>query len=420
MSITNMFQFIQESPSAFHAIESSKKILLQDGFSELRETQSWNLERGGKYFVTRNDSSLIAFVLPMDPFKGFHIIASHSDSPSFKLKENAEMTVENCYVKLNVERYGGMIMSTWFDRPLSIAGRVFVKQGNDLISKLVHIEEDLLIIPNLAIHQNRDANDGMKYNAQLDVCPLVSTNVSKDMILSYVAKNLNVSIEDILGQDLFLYVREEGKIVGMEQDFILCPRLDDLACAYLSLEALLDSSAKDYVTMSFILDNEEVGSGTKQGADSDFIKNTLKRITYNLGGNEENYMQAVANSFMVSADNGHALHPNYTAKADPTNRPALNKGIVLKFAANQKYTTDAYSASVIKKICMDSNVPYQTFFNRSDTMGGSTLGNIVTSQVSVAAADIGLPQFAMHSAVESAGALDISFMKTFMTEFYNS
>lgn len=416
--VEGLFSFIDKSPSPFHAIEAMKEMLTEEGFIEVQENKSWELKKGGSYFVVRNDSAIIAFQLPNEEVKGFHMVASHSDSPSFKIKENAELTLDKAYTKLNVEKYGGMIMSSWFDRPLSVAGRVYVSTEQGIEKKMIHFDEDLLVIPNLAIHMNREVNNGVKYSAQTDMCPVLSTTADKAQFATLLSEKAGVNAEDVLGQDLYLYTRQKGLVVGADKDMIMSPRLDDLECAYGSMQALIESTPDKFVNICAVLDNEEVGSGTRQGADSDFLYSTLKRIVYAMGGNEETYMQAVAESFLISADNAHAIHPNHPEKADPTNRPVLNGGIVIKYSGNQKYTSDAFSGSVMKKLCMDADVPYQVFYNHSDVLGGSTLGNISTAHVSVASVDIGLPQLAMHSAVETAGVKDIEYLIKALKEFY--
>ncbi len=416
--VEGLFSFIDKSPSPFHAIDALKDKLSGAGFIEIFENTSWNLEKGGSYFVVRNDSAIIAFQVPTEEFAGFHMTASHSDSPSFKIKENAELTIGEAYTKLNVEKYGGMIMSSWFDRPLSAAGRIFVDTEHGVEKRMIHFDDDLLVIPNLAIHMNRDVNNGIKYSAQTDMCPVLSTHADKEQFQELLAKQAGVKAEDILGQDIYLYTRQKGLVLGTDKDMILSPRLDDLECAYGSMQALTESKPDRFINVCAVLDNEEVGSGTKQGADSDFLYSTLKRIVYALGGSEERYMQAVAESFLISADNAHAVHPNHPEKADPTNRPVLNGGIVIKYSGNQKYTSDAFSGSVMKKLCKDAKVPYQVFYNHSDMPGGSTLGNISTAHVSASSVDIGLPQLAMHSAVETAGVKDIGYLVRVLKEFY--
>ena len=377
-------------------------------------------EKGKKYYVTRNLSSVIAFKIPQNDFKSFHIVASHSDSPTFKIKENAEIEVNNKYVKLNTEKYGGMICSTWFDRPLSIAGRILVKENNAVKTHLVNIDKDLVIIPNLAIHMNREVNDGYKYNAQIDMLPLYGDNSSKGSLMKTIAKEVNVEEESILGTDLFLYNRMNGTKIGSNEEYISSPRLDDLECAFTSLSAFLSENTSNSASVYCVFDNEEVGSGTKQGADSTFLYDVLRRINISLGKTEEDYYRLISSSFMVSADNAHALHPNYTDKSDLTNKVYMNDGIVIKYNANQKYTTDAVSASIFKTICDSVDVPYQTFTNRSDILGGSTLGNISNAHVSLNTIDIGLAQLAMHSTYETAGAKDVTYMIDAIKAFYNT
>ena len=418
--VEELFQFIENSPSCFHAIETIRKKLNAEGFIELVEGRSWQIEKGKKYYVTRNLSSIIAFKIPENDFKNFHIVASHSDSPTFKIKENAEIEVNNKYVKLNTEKYGGMICSTWFDRPLSIAGRILVKEGNLVKTHLVNIDKDLVIIPNLAIHMNRSVNDGYKYNAQIDMLPLYGDNTSKGSLMKTVAQSVGVEEDSILGTDLFLYNRMRGTKIGANSEYISSPRLDDLECAYASLSAFLSETNSNSASVYCVFDNEEVGSGTKQGADSTLLYDVLRRINMCLGNSEEDYYKLIASSFMISADNAHALHPNYSDKSDPTNKVYINDGIVIKYNANQKYTTDAVSASIFKSICDSVNVPYQTFTNRSDILGGSTLGNISNAHVSLNTIDIGLAQLAMHSTYETAGAKDVTYLIDALKAFYNT
>lgn len=405
-----LIQFIEKSPTCFQAVATMKEILEQEGYSELREKDKWNIEKGGRYFVTRNDSSLIAFTVPKEGLKGFRIMASHSDSPSFKIKDNPEMAVENKYVKLNVERYGGMLCAPWFDRPLSVAGRVVVKENDTFVTKLVDVDRDLLMIPNLAIHMSRQANEGYQYSAQKDMLPLYGEIAAKDTFMETIAQAAGVKAEDILGHDLFLYNRQKGCIWGAQEEFLSIGRLDDLQCAFASLKGFLGGEKKEYAAVHCVLDNEEVGSSTKQGAASTFLYDVLVRMVRGLGMDYEDYLRALADSFMISADNGHALHPNYTEKADPVNRPVLNQGIVIKYSGNQKYCTDAVSAAMFKDLCSQAEVPYQTFTNNSDIPGGSTLGNISNTKVALNSVDIGLPQLAMHSPYETVGVKDTYYL----------
>lgn len=405
-----LIQFIEKSQTCFQAVATMKEILEQEGYSELREKDKWNIEKGGRYFVTRNDSSLIAFTVPKEGLKGFRIMASHSDSPTFKIKDNPEMTVENKYVKLNVERYGGMLCAPWFDRPLSVAGRVVVKEKDEFVTKLVDVDRDLVMIPNLAIHMNRQANEGYQYSAQKDMLPLYGEIAAKDTFMETIAQAAGVKAEDILGHDLFLYNRQKGCIWGAQEEFLSIGRLDDLQCAFASLKGFLGGEKKEYAAVHCVLDNEEVGSSTKQGAASTFLYDVLVRMIRGLGMDYEDYLRALADSFMISADNGHALHPNHAEKSDPVNRPVLNQGIVIKYSGNQKYCTDAVSAAMFKDLCSQAEVPYQTFTNNSDIPGGSTLGNISNTKVALNSVDIGLPQLAMHSPYETVGVKDTYYL----------
>lgn len=401
-----LLKFIQKSPTAFQAIEEMSQRLQKEGFKELKEEKHWDLKAGGNYFVTRNHSAVIAFSIPKKPAWKFHIMASHSDSPALKIKENPEMEVEKAYIKLNVERYGGMLLAPWFDRPLSVAGRLIVRKNGEIQEKLVAVDKELLVIPNLAIHMNREVNDGYKYNVQKDMLPLYSDYDGKGSFMKLMAAETDVAEEDILGHDLFLYDRTPGTVWGANEEFISAPRLDDIQCAFASLEGFLRGERKESIAVHCVLDNEEVGSTTKQGAASTFLKDTLMRINMGLGRTQEEYLMTLADSFMVSADNAHALHPNHTDKTDPVNRPVLNGGIVIKYNANQKYCTDGVSAAIFKDICDRAEVPYQIFVNRSDMAGGSTLGNISNTQVPMKTVDIGLAQLAMHSVYETTGAKD--------------
>ena len=404
-----LLAFLQNSPSCFHAVKNVTDMLTAAGFTEVKEEESWELKAGGRYFVTRNQSSVIAFKIPGKDFKGFQIIASHSDSPAFKIKENPEMEAAHC-IKLNVEKYGGMICAPWFDRPLSIAGRLVVSEGSRLVSKLVNVDRDLVMIPNLAIHMNRQVNDGYAYNAQKDLLPLYGDISAKDTFLDTISKYAGVEKEEILSHDLFLYNRQKGTLWGANEEFLSATRLDDLQCACASLYGLLGADRKQAVSVHCVLDNEEVGSTTKQGAASTFLRDTLFRICTVFGMDTQDYFIALSKSFMISADNAHAVHPNHTDKADPVNRPYLNEGIVIKYNANQKYCTDGISAAMFKDICKQVDVPYQTFTNRSDMAGGSTLGNISNTQVALNTVDIGLPQLAMHSPYETAGVKDTEYL----------
>jgi len=410
-----LLSFLNQSYTAFHAVGYVRNVLKGNGYEEITEGKCWDLKENAKYFVVRNESSVIAFRTVSKDFSGFMIGASHSDSPAFKVKENPEI-IENGYVKLNVEGYGGMLMGPWLDRPLSVAGRVIVQQDGRFLTKLVNVDRDLCMIPNLAIHMDRDANKDHTWNAQTDLLPIIGDATAKGRFMKIVAEAAGVKEEDIIGHDLFLYVREQGSIWGADQEYLSAPHLDDLQCGFADLQGFLQSSQSDSIPMLVIFDNEEVGSSTKQGADSSFLEDTLQRIAKAFN---KDFSVAAASSFMVSADNAHAVHPNHAEKADPVNQPHMNQGIVLKFNANQHYTTDGISAAVFRSLCRSVNVPLQVFTNRSDAKGGSTLGNISNTHVSLNTVDIGLPQLAMHSPYETAGTKDTQYLITAMKEFYS-
>lgn len=424
MHTEELFQFINACPTAFHVVSSMKSLLDEAGYRQLLEGKAWELREGGRYYVIRNGSSLIAFRIPVGGFKGFQIMASHSDAPCLKIKENPEIMAENAYVKLNVEKYGGMICSTWFDRPLSVAGRIVVRTAEGIRSKLVDIDRDLLMIPSLAIHMNREANDGYKIHAQKDMLPLFEMcgegGCDTKTFMDVVAQEAKVSKEDILGSDLYVYNRMPGTIWGANAEFMSSSKLDDLECAYASLKGFLTSETGESIPVHCVYDNEEVGSQTRQGAASTFLSDTLYRIQKALVGDRTEYLRALSSSLMLSADNAHAVHPNYPEKACPTNRPVMNQGIVIKFSGNQRYTSDGVSAGMFRSICQAAGVPVQVFVNHSDIAGGSTLGNISGTQVAVKCVDIGLAQLAMHSAYETGGVKDLEYLIRAAKMFYES
>lgn len=414
----DLLAFLQASPTCFHAVDHFRTILNEHDYIELNEGDAWNLEEGKGYFTVRNESSIIAFRIPKKDFNGFMITSSHSDSPCFKVKENPEI-IKDGYVKLNTERYGGMLLNPWFDRPLSVAGRIIVKEGNQYVTRLVNIDRDYLIIPSVAPHLNRNANNGFVNNAQVDMLPVLGEEEDKGLFMKQIAEVANVSLDDILSTDLFVYPRDKGSIWGASNNYISSPRLDDLQCGFASLQGFLKATKSNSVPVFVSFDNEEVGSGTKQGADSTFLKDVLARINDSCGRTHEQLLTAIASSFMVSADNAHAIHPNHGEMHDPVNHPMMNKGVVVKYNANQKYTTDAVSAAIFKDICAMANVPTQTFVNRSDAPGGSTLGNISNAHVSLNCVDIGLAQLAMHSTFETAGAKDTEYLVSALEKFYS-
>lgn len=412
-----LINFLDKSPNAFFAVDNAAEMLKEAGARELYERDDWSIIPGRKYFVKRNDSAIIAFEIPKKDFAGYMIMASHSDSPVFKIKANEEIVVENKYVKLNIEKYGGMLINPWFDRPLSLAGRVIIKTDEGIRTRLVNIDKDLLIIPSLAIHMDRDANQGHKINVQKELLPLFTDVSSEDKtedkekksrLLGVIALELGIKEEDIIDTDLYLYNRMKASKVGLDGEYISSKGLDDLSSAYASLKGFIDASPESSAAVCAIFDNEEVGSGSKQGAAGTFLKDVIDRI--NEVFSEVSPKRRVDRSYMISADNAHAVHPNFSEKSDPTNRPFLNQGIVIKYSANQKYTTDAVSSAIFKTILERNDIPYQTFFNRSDMLGGSTLGNIAQSQISVKSVDIGLPQLAMHSPYETQGAKDTAYL----------
>lgn len=417
-----MLTFLKECPTAFHTVGQVSRELEAHGYQKLWESEDWTLEPGGKYYVTRNDSSILAFSIGMElAHYSYHIVASHSDAPTFKIKEHAELEVRRRYLQLNTEGYGGMLCSTWFDRPLSIAGRVIVKEGDHFATRLVRIARDLLLIPSVAIHMNRSANEGATYNKQVDMLPLFGAGeCQKGTLKRLIASELKVPFSAVYGSDLYLYNRQEPTIWGAKEEFVSSPRLDDLQCAYASLQGFLEGHHPANVNVYACFDNEEVGSKTRQGAGSTFLYDTLRRIHHGLGKSEEDYYRAVAGSLMLSADNAHAVHPNHPEKTDYENCAYLNEGVVIKSHAGQKYTSDALSIALFREICERAEVPVQFFANRSDSASGSTLGNISSEKVSLRSVDIGLAQLAMHSAYETAGVKDTYHMIKAVKQFYSS
>lgn len=413
----DLIHFIAKSPSTFHAVRGIKAALLYAGFTEIREEDTWQIEKGGKYVVTRNGSALMAFTVPEEGAEAFHITASHCDSPAFKIKENPEIA-DGAYVKLNVEGYGGMIMSTWLDRPLSVAGRLLVTENGHLAEKLVAIDGTMLVIPSVAIHMDRSVNQHKEWKVQKDMLPLYGMTGAKTPFMDVIAAAAKVKAEDILAHDLILYSRVPGTIWGEEREFISSPKLDDLQCAFACFRGFTQGQKEKYISVYALFDNEEVGSATSQGAGSTFLANTLERLARSLGYSYDETMAMIARSFMISADNAHSVHPNHPEYADPVNRPVINGGIVIKYSAAQKYATNAFSAAYFKKLCKDHDIPTQTFTNHSDNPGGSTLGNISNTVIAMPTVDIGLPQLAMHSSYETAGVKDTAYLVDAVTKFY--
>ena len=413
-----LLSFIEQSPTAFHAVESAAAILEQEGFSHLCEGDSWNLEAGKGYYVTRNQSSIIAFRVPAAEPTSFMISASHTDSPTFKLKSECESNAFGTYVRLNVEPYGGTIFASWMDRPLSLAGRVILNQNGNFLAKTVKIDRDLVLIPSVAIHMNRSVNTGASYNAAVDMLPLFAkTGETKTSLKALLATELNCSEAEICGMDLYLYNRTPASVWGASEEFFSSPRIDNLMCMYGTLQGFLQATPTSAISVCYAADNEETGSATKQGAGSVFLSDVLSRICEEL---KEDKRRLLASSMMVSADNGHAKHPNHPELSDGQNAPHLNGGVVIKSNAAQKYTTDGISAALFTEICHRAKVPVQYFANRSDMPGGSTLGSISNTQVPLITVDIGMAQLAMHSSYETAGAQDIGYLTKAMTAFYSS
>ncbi len=418
-----LFRYIAACPTAYNAVSHTAALLESEGYAPLCESHEWKLEAGRGYYVTRNGSSLIAFRMPAGDFSGFMMTAAHGDSPTFKIKENAEM-IDGHHLRLSVERYGGMLCATWFDRPLSIAGRVTLRTEKGLTTKTVDLADTHAIIPTVAIHMNRNANDGASYNANVDMIPLLGEASDAGLLRRRVAEDAGVAEDAILTTDLFLYNPQ----LGMEWNgYISAPRLDDLQCAFASLTAFIESGKTDKTEKKpatapvyCLFDNEEVGSHTKQGAASTFLYDVLNRIAVACGLNASEMARRIASSFLVSCDNAHAVHPNHPEYQDKNHAVYMNGGVVIKYNANQKYTTDAVSAGIFGLICERADVPVQRFANRADMAGGSTLGNIANTQVSLNTIDIGIAQLAMHSAYETAGAKDTELMVKALTAFFGT
>ena len=426
--IQNLIDFLNSSPVNFLAVKTTAEILENAGYKPFDATEKMpEWKAGDKFYTTKNDSSIYAFEIGEQPLSeaGFHIICAHCDSPTFRIKPSAEILCEGNVVKLNTELYGGAIMSTWFDRPLSLAGRVIVK-GDDALhpeTRLLHIKRPLLQIPNLAIHFNRQVNDGVKLSKQKDMLPVIgfvsSTLEKENLLLNIIGKEIGVEQNDIIDFDIYLYDTTPACTFGINNEFISAGRLDDLSMVHAGLEALLMSDATPKTTKVLaIFDNEETGSQTKQGAGSPFLANIIQRIVLSQGGSMDDYYRAVEKSFMISADNAHAWHPNYSDKYDPTNHPVMGGGPVIKFNAAQKYASDAMSAAIFANICTEAGVPYQKFVNHSDCAGGSTLGNILASSLPLRGVDMGNPIWAMHSIRETGCNLDHLYCIKAFTKFY--
>ncbi len=423
-----LVDFCYESPTAFHAVASSKKILEENGFKALNEEDDWQLERGGKYYFVRNDSAFIAFIVGTKDIaeSGFKIVGAHNDSPGFRIKPNPEWVSKDHYLRLNTEVYGGPILSTWFDRPLAIAGRVTCKSDNIYKPKerLININKPLAIIPNMAIHLNPNLNNGYVYDKQIDTLPFVGQVNAKFEGKGYLHGLLTVELvvdyDDILDYDLFLYEYQKGCLIGPDNEYISSGRLDNLQSVYAAVNAICQTEKPESTCVIACFDNEEVGSGSRMGADSTMLSDLLERVTFTFGEKRNDYLRALASSFIVSADGAHACHPNLKEKEDPTTRPIVNGGPTIKQSGQRSYTSDSITSSVFRQICERAGVPSQCFVNRSNVKGGSTIGPISASHVSIPSVDVGVPMLAMHSIREMCGVKDNYYMLKALKSFFSN
>ena len=422
-----VIEFIDESPSTYHVVKNCSDILDENGFERIMPREKWEIKKGGKYFLKKSSSTIIAFTVgeDFDVKNGFKIFGAHTDSPCFRIKPNPEIITENV-VRLNTEIYGGPILSTWFDRPLSIAGRVIVKGEDSFFPRTVKIkiDEPLLTIPNLAIHQNREVNNGVKIDKQNDVLPVISLinkNFEREGYLERVIlEKTGIKKEDIIDFDLYLYATEKGCLLGANEEFMSSPKIDNLASVYTGLIGLLEAEEnQDRINIFVAFDNEEIGSATKQGADSNYLLNTLERISLALGLSRGDFLQMLESSYILSADAAHAAHPAHLGKTDPTNRGKINEGISIKISAKQKYTSDGYSIAVIKQLIEGTEIQIQPFVNESNELGGSTIGPISSTHLDIDGVDLGVPMLAMHSVRELCGIFDVFYLKELAKEFFS-
>ena len=422
-----VIEFIDESPSTYHVVKNCSDILDENGFERIMPREKWEIKKGGKYFLKKSSSTIIAFTVgeDFDVKNGFKIFGAHTDSPCFRIKPSPEIVIENV-VRLNTEVYGGPILSTWFDRPLSIAGRVIVKGENSFFPRTVKIkiDEPLLTIPNLAIHQNREVNNGVKIDKQNDVLPVISLinkNFEREGYLERVIlEKTGIKKEDIIDFDLYLYATEKGCLLGANEEFMSSPKIDNLASVYTGLIGLLEAEEnQDRINIFVAFDNEEIGSATKQGADSNYLLNTLERISLALGLSRGDFLQMLESSYILSADAAHAAHPAHLGKTDPTNRGRINEGISIKISAKQKYTSDGYSIAVIKQLIEGTEIQIQPFVNESNELGGSTIGPISSTHLDIDGVDLGVPMLAMHSVRELCGIFDVFYLKELAKEFFS-
>ena len=422
-----VIEFIDESPSTYHVVKNCSDILDENGFERIMPREKWEIKKGGKYFLKKSSSTIIAFTVGenFDVKKGFKIFGAHTDSPCFRIKPSPEIVTENV-VRLNTEVYGGPILSTWFDRPLSIAGRVIVRGEDTFFPKTIkiRIDEPLLTIPNLAIHQNREVNNGVKIDKQNDVLPVISLinkNFEREGYLErIILEKTGIKKEDIIDFDLYLYATEKGCLLGANEEFMSSPKIDNLASVYTGLIGLLEAEEnQDRINIFVAFDNEEIGSATKQGADSNYLLNTLERISLALGLSRGDFLQMLESSYILSADAAHAAHPAHLGKTDPTNRGRINEGISIKISAKQKYTSDGYSIAVIKQLIEGTEIQIQPFVNESNELGGSTIGPISSTHLDIDGVDLGVPMLAMHSVRELCGIFDVFYLKELAKEFFS-
>ena len=417
--LQNLMSFLAAAPSPFHAVAQQCARLEAAGFRRLTEAQPWKLEAGKGYYITRNDSALIAFRLPEHGARSFMMTASHSDSPVLKIKDVPELPAVNGLKRLNVEVYGGALLAPWFDRPLGVAGRVVVRTERGVETCLVDLGPDLALIPSLAIHMDRKANSGHEIKPQTELAPVYAQEGAPDL-LTLAAGKAGAARPDILAHDLVLYNAEPPRIWGAEGEFLSAGKLDDLACAHASLEGLLAAGAGSSIPVHIVYDNEEIGSSTLQGACGSFLRDSLRRIAEALCWTEQEYLAALAESFLLSADNAHAAHPNYIAYADPVTRPRMGGGVVLKFSGAQRYATDAVSAAIVRRAAELAGIPVQPFVNHADHPGGTTLGNLSVRQVAVRTADVGIAQLAMHAPYETCGCADVAHLAALCRTLYSA
>lgn len=411
-TVKELMTFLDGAPSVYHAVEQLRRMFEDEGYTRLDEGGRWDLQVGGKYYLTRGGSAIVGFRIPCADPQGFLMTASHSDRPTFKIKENGEL--DGNYVRIATEKYGGMLMAPWFDRPLSVAGRVMVETEAGVQTKLVNIDRDLMMIPNVAIHMNRKANDGYAYNPTSDTIPVLGGKDAKGRLMALLEEQAD---GEILAHDLFLYNRDRAKVWGAQEEFFSAQAIDDLECAWSTVKGFLTAGESRSIPVVCVFDSEEVGSSSVQGAASTLLADTIARICRARDLEPE---RMLSQSFLISADNAHGIHPNHPELADAANAPVVNGGVVLKFNANLRYTTDGVSAAVFRRVCRLADVPVQTYYNRADIPGGSTLGNISLGQVSVPTADIGLAQLAMHSCYETAGVQDVEHLLKAMQVYYGS